>query len=131
MTPRKTGPTPENLPSVRCSLHSKIRNKIQDSLCKDLQNPMVNAINVWAIITEQLETVIGITIHRQWFANIRPIVITNNTLLLRTENNFAASWLNTYYKEIIDALLMAQDKKLSCFFLAKENGNNQKAPLLK
>ena len=131
MATTNTGLIPENLTAVRCSLHSKIRSKIKDVLCTDMQNPMVKAINVWEITSEQLETIIGITIHRQWFANIRPIVITNNTLLLKAENTFAASWLNTYYKDVIDALLMAQDKKLSCFFLSKENDEHQKAPLLK
>lgn len=131
MTATNVGSSPENLTALRCNLHKRIRNKIQDVLNNDMQNPMVKALNVWDITSEQLETIIGITIHRQWFKNIRPLVITNNTLLLRTDSTFAASWLNTYYKEIIDALLMAQDKKLSCFFLALEDEKSQNAPLRK
>lgn len=116
---------------TKCRLKNRISSKFKSILRAELTNPMVTAVNIWEITSEQLETIIGITIHQQWFRNIRPMVVTNNTLLLKAPNNFAARWLNTHYKQVIDALLMAQDKRLSCFFIADAEERAQKAPLLK
>lgn len=84
-----------------------------------ISHPMVSASSCWKIIQEQLEAILGITIYNQWFQATTPMVISNNVLMLYTETNFAAQWLNNHYKELIDALIQAQDPQLSCFFIPK------------
>lgn len=84
---------------------------------------MVKASHVWGLIAEQLETVVGPEIFKQWFSDIRPIVIADKVLLLQTRNTFAAHWITTHYQKLIDLLLQAQDKNLSSFFICPKDRN--------
>lgn len=102
-------------------LEKNITNKFKTVLSTKISHPMVSASSCWSIIQEQLEAIFGITIYNQWFHKTSPMVISNNVLMLYTESNFAAQWLNNHYKELIDALVQAQDPQLSCFFIPKKS----------
>jgi hypothetical protein len=111
--------------TLRIDAKKELQQSITDTFKEVFEtspaNPMVKASHCWSIVQEQLETILGTTICQQWFKTTCPMVITNNVLMLSTESNFAAQWLNTHYKELVDALLQLQDPKLSCFFIQKRN----------
>lgn len=83
----------------------------------NVPNPVVNTSKYWPVVSEQIETILGHTIYSQWFAKVRPIVVSNNVLLLKAENAVSAYWLNTNYKELVNTLLQTRNKKISCFFV--------------
>lgn len=95
-------------------LHKKLKN----TFTKTIDNPVLKAKSSWDILSEQLSHILGPEVHNQWFAPIKPLVLKNNILILQTETSFASSWINTHYQELVEALLLTQDKKLSCFFIA-------------
>lgn len=78
---------------------------------------MVRASHIWDILSEQLQIIVGETVHEQWFSNIRALVIADNVLVLKTKNDFTAKWLTTYYQQLVETLLSLHDKNLSCFFI--------------
>lgn len=81
-------------------------------------NPVLRASNTWTIISDQLETILGPSVYQQWFKTIRPVVISNNILILSTKRPQAAAWLNCNYRELVETLAKVQDKKLCCFFVS-------------
>lgn len=95
-----------------------LHRKLKSTFSKTIDNPVVAANDVWSVLNEQLEIILDSEVHTQWFKPIKPIVLNNNILLLQTENQFAERWINTNYQELVELLLSAQDKKLSCFFIA-------------
>lgn len=97
---------------------NNLHKKLQSTFSKTIDNPVVKANDVWNILNDQLSCVLGPEVHSQWFKPIKPIVLNNNILLLQAENQFAERWINTHYQELVELLLSAQDKKLSCFFIA-------------
>lgn len=108
------------------NLQNHLNVKIQKILHSSFENPMVKASHVWAITSDQLEAIIGPEIFKQWFSDIRPIVVADKVLLLQARNTFAAHWLTTHYQKLVDLLLKAQDKELSCFFISpKDRGLNE------
>lgn len=101
-------------------LKSKLRNKIKNALSNEtkLATPMIRASYAWSIISEQLKDVLGSEIHSQWFSKVKPVVITDNVLLLETKDKFSSQWINANYQELVDLLVGLQDKTLSSFFFA-------------
>ena len=103
---------------VEDELKRKIQKKLETAFSKTIDNPVVKAHHSWNIISEQLLFVLGPEVHKQWFSPIKPILLKNNNLILQTESIFAAQWINTHYQELADLLVLAQDKKWTCFFIA-------------
>ena len=99
-------------------LKINIHRKLKSTFSKTIDNPVVKAFDTWEIISEQLSFVLGPEVHNQWFKDVKPLLLKNNILLLQTETQFAAQWINTHYQQLVEVLLAAQDKKLSCFFIA-------------
>lgn len=99
-------------------LKINIQNKLKNTFEGTIDNPVVKAQLTWDILSDQLNAILGNEIHKQWFFNIQPIVLKNNILLLQTETNFASQWINTHYQQLVDALIMIQDKKYTCFFIS-------------
>lgn len=85
----------------------------------DLANPMVKASYVWSILSDQLEDILGPQIHFQWFRQVKPVVISDNVLILEVSNHFSTQWIHTHYLELIEILLSVIDKKMSCFFISQ------------
>lgn len=95
-------------------------------------HPVAKATYLWAILSEQLLDVLGPEVHFQWFRNVRAVVISDSTLLLETQNHFAAQWIHRHYQELVDVLLSVHDKNLSALFMSHSDRTGiQKAPLLK
>jgi chromosomal replication initiation ATPase DnaA len=99
-------------------LKINIQNKLKNTFEKTIDNPVLKAQLSWDILSDQLNAILGNEVHNQWFKNIQPIVLKNNILLLQTETNFASQWINTHYQQLVDALIMIQDKKYTCFFIS-------------
>jgi len=85
----------------------------------DLAHPVVKASYTWSIISDQLCDVLGPEVHHQWFKQVKPLVISDNVLILEVPNHFSAQWIHTHYHELVDVLLSVMDKKLSSFFLSQ------------
>lgn len=100
------------------SLKNNLHRKLKSTFSKTIDNPVVAANDVWSILNEQLAVILDKEVYEQWFKPVKPIVLNNNILLLQTENQFAERWINTHYQDLVELLLSAQDKKLSCFFMA-------------
>jgi len=122
------------------SLQKSINSKLKEILKESYDNPVIKARNTWQITTEMIHIILGEEIHNQWFKNIKPIVMKDRNLIVQTETLFAAQWINTHYQELIDGIMQAQDKNLSCFFIGPKNwsnkpsvnnSNQRKIPLLK
>lgn len=116
------------------SLQKNINSKLKEILKDSYDNPVIKARNTWHITSEMISIVLGKEIHAQWFKNIKPIVMKDNNLVVQTDSLFAAQWINTHYSELIDGLMKAQDKNLSCFFIGPKNWSNKtsnKKPNLK
>lgn len=90
----------------------------------NLAHPVVKASYIWSVVSEQLCDVLGPEIHHQWFKNVKPLVISDNVLLLEVPNHFCAQWIHTHYHELVDILLSVMDKKLSSFFISQSERLN-------
>ncbi len=99
-------------------LKLKIQNEFKNTLERTSDNPVLKAFVTWQILSEQLRTILDAEVHTQWFKNIQPIVLKDNILLLQTETQFAAQWINTHYQELVDTVILTHDRKYSCFFIA-------------
>ena len=84
-------------------------------------HPVVKASYLWSIVSAQLLDVLGPEVHHQWFSSVRPVVITDCTLVLETTNHFAAQWIHRTYQELVDVLLSVHDKEMSALFLSKSD----------
>jgi len=87
----------------------------------NLANPMVKASYVWSILSDQLEDILGPQIHFQWFRQVKPLVISDNVLILEVSNHFTTQWIHTHYMELIEILLSVIDKRMSCFFISQSD----------
>lgn len=105
---------------LKLHLHRKLKSTFQ----KTIDNPVIKARQSWDLVSEQLLYILGPEVHQQWFKPITPLVLKNNILILQTETNFAAQWINTHYQQLVEALILTQDKKLSCFFIAPTKKKN-------
>ncbi len=85
----------------------------------NLAHPVVKASYIWSILSEQLCDILGPEIHHQWFKQVKPVVISDNVLLLEVPNHFSAQWIHTHYHELVDVLLSVMDKRLSSFFISQ------------
>lgn len=85
----------------------------------NLAHPVVKASYIWSILSEQLSDVLGPEVHYQWFRQVKPLVISDNVLILEVPNHFTAQWIHTHYHELTDVLLNVMDKKLSSFFISQ------------
>lgn len=85
----------------------------------NLAHPVVKASYLWSILSDQLCDVLGPEIHHQWFRPVKPLVISDNVLILEVPNHFSAQWIHTHYHELVDVLLSAIDQQLSTFFISQ------------
>ncbi len=85
----------------------------------NLAHPVVKASYTWSIISDQLQDMLGPEIHHQWFKQAKPVVISDNVLILEVTNHFFAQWIHTHYHELIDLLIKVIDKNLSSFFVSR------------
>lgn len=99
-------------------LKLNIQNKLKSTFSKTIDNPVVKAHQTWEILSEQLKAILDNEVYAQWFNKVQPIILKNNILIVQAETTFAARWINTHYQELVDSLLLIQDKKHSCFFIA-------------
>jgi len=103
------------------TLKSNINSKFKKVLSSSFDNPMLKGSHSWEIVSDQLLDLLGDAVHTKWFKNVQPLVLRNKILILQTESNFAAQWINTHYQVLAEGLLKIQDKDLSCFFIAPKN----------
>ncbi len=104
----------EDRESLKLNLQTKLRTTFE----KTIDNPVLKAHLAWGILSDQLEAILGTEVHQQWFKSVHPLVLKNNILLLQTKNQFASHWINTHYQQLVDALVMVQDRRYSCFFIS-------------
>lgn len=100
--------------TLRLNLHNKLKTTFETTI----DNPVIKAQLSWDLLSDQLEAILGQTVHRQWFDDIQPLVLKNNILLLQTKNKFASHWINTHYQQLVDALITIQDPRYTCFFIS-------------
>jgi chromosomal replication initiation ATPase DnaA len=92
----------------------------------NLAHPVVKASYIWSILSEQLSDILGPEIHHQWFKQVKPLVISDNVLILEVANHFSAQWIHTHYLELVDVLLTVMDKRLSSFFISQSERHTPK-----
>lgn len=109
--------------AVEDKLKITLQNKLKTTFEKTIDNPVIKAQTTWSLLSDQLEAILGTEIHQQWFKHIQPLVLKNNILLLQTKNQFASHWINTHYQQLVDALIMIQDRKCTCFFISPRKPN--------
>lgn len=109
----------------RFDLNSRLSNLtkslFQDAHPMETSNPVVRASHSWRIISEQLKDLLGREIHRQWFRNVTPVLISEHILILSTPSKQACHWINNHYQDLVDLLISFQDKKLTTFFVSQED----------
>ena len=105
-------------------LQKELNKRIKETFSNTIDNPVLKAHKTWAIISEQLLAMLGEEVHNQWFRSVQPLVMKNNILIVSANTPFAAQWINTHYQELVDALILAQDQKYSCFFIAPSRNPN-------
>lgn len=84
-------------------------------------HPVLHASCAWRIVSDQLKDLLGREVHRQWFKNISPVVVSQEVIILSTPNRQSCLWITTHYQELVDLLLTFQDKNLSSFFVSKDD----------
>ncbi len=99
------------------TLADTIALKIKRILQSENVSPMVKASCSWTICSDQLRDILGKEVYNQWFKNVKPIVVSDNVLLLETQSTMATRWISTHYHELVDVLLSLQDKNLTSFFI--------------
>jgi chromosomal replication initiation ATPase DnaA len=97
----------------------------------NLAHPVVKASYIWSILSEQLSDVLGPEVHHQWFKQVKPMVISDNVLILEVNNHFSAQWIHTHYHELVDVLLSVMDKRLSSFFISQSERHKPKLAQVK
>jgi hypothetical protein len=105
------------------NLKINLQNKLKTTFEKTIDNPVIKAQMTWTVLSDQLESILGSEVHQQWFKNIQPLVLKNHILLLQTNNQFASHWINTHYQQLVDALIMIQDRRCTCFFISPKKIN--------
>ncbi len=83
--------------------------------------PVVKASYLWVTVSEQLQEVLGPEVHQQWFKNVRPVVLTEGTLILETSTHFASQWIHCHYQELVDVLLSVHDRSVSALFISQSD----------
>lgn len=83
--------------------------------------PVVKASYLWAVVSEQLLDILGPEVHHQWFKAVRPVVLTDGTLVLETSTHFSAQWIHSHYQELVDVLLSVHDRQASALFMSKKD----------
>ncbi len=99
-------------------LKLNLQKKLKKTFKKPIDNPVLKARVSWNVLSEQLHAMLGEEIHTQWFHKVRPIILQNNVLLLQADSKFASQWINTHYQQLVDALIIIQDRKYTCFFIS-------------
>lgn len=109
----------------RFDLNSRIssltKSLFEETRSLESSNPVVRASHCWRIVSEQLKDLLGKEIHRQWFRNITPVLISENILIVSTPSKQACHWINNHYHDLVDLLISFQDKKLTTFFVSQED----------
>lgn len=84
-------------------------------------NPMVRSHSVWALMSEQIYDVLGSEIHHQWFKSIKPMIISENHLILETPNSKSSRWIKKNYLHLMQTLIKAQDSNLKISLVSPED----------
>ncbi len=104
--------------SVEKAISTEFQKSITRGQTTKQNNPMVLASIIWSNVSEQLEDVLGCSIHQRWFHKIRPLVVSNNVLILEATKDFDVRWINLHYQKLVDILLNLQQEGLSSFFVS-------------
>lgn len=92
-------------------------------------HPVLTAKSRWDFIKDNLQAVLGDNIYDRWFAEVRPIVLTNGTLILKTRDQFSVHWINKHYQATVDALLSVFNDNAQSFFICEDDmGGPKMAP---
>jgi hypothetical protein len=102
-------------------LRRRLNVNINTLLNTSAVNPMVRSHSVWALMSEQIYDVLGSEIHRQWFKSIKPMIISENHLILETPNNLSARWIKKNYLNLMQTLIRAQDSNLNISLVSPED----------
>jgi hypothetical protein len=108
------------------ALKKNIQSKLESLLKDSYDNPVIKARNTWSVTSEMIEVILGPEVYVKWFKEINPIVLKNKNLIVETETQLAAQWINTHYGELVNSLIKAQDPKLTCFFIGPKNWSKKK-----
>lgn len=86
-----------------------------------LKNPVLESSSIWNIVSSQIKVLLGPEIHNQWFKKVRPLVISDNILILKTPDHNSTIWINQNYQELVDLLLSFQNKDINSFFISSKD----------
>ena len=94
-----------------------LRKSFSELLEKKETNPLAQASCIWSIVSDQLEILLGQEVFDQWFKPITPLVISDDTIFLKTKNEFSSYWIELHYKNLVDTLLKCQEENIFASFL--------------
>lgn len=62
--------------------------------------------NLWRNLQKHIKERVSTPSYETWFKSAECVGIKDNTLLVQVPNAFAADWLNSRYKEMVEGILM-------------------------
>ena len=61
----------------------------------------LNVADIWQVAAERLQQQIHITTYEQWFQNIIPVTLNENSIVLGVSDDFFADWLKDNFNDIL------------------------------
>lgn len=75
------------------------------------------AQRIWSAARKHLQTLLAPDIYRLWFAPVRPLQQSDNTLVLGVANDFSGLWLQENYRSVLeDAVALASGRRMEILF---------------
>lgn len=97
-----------------------LKKSFSELLEKKETSPLAQASCIWSIVSDQLEILLGQEVFDQWFKPITPLVVSDNTIFLKTKNEFSSYWIELHYKNLVDTLLKCQEEDIFASFLDED-----------
>ena len=61
----------------------------------------LNVADIWQVAAERLQQQIHVTTYEQWFQNIIPVTLNENSIVLGVSDDFFADWLKDNFNDIL------------------------------
>ncbi|MDD5698213.1 MAG: chromosomal replication initiator protein DnaA [Victivallaceae bacterium] len=70
-----------------------------------MQAANFDVVEIWQVAAARLQQQIHLTTYEQWFQNIVPLTLNENTLVLGVSDDFFADWLKDNFDDLLTAVL--------------------------
>lgn len=100
------------------ALEAGVNNMLTQKQIEHGQRPgETEAQKIWASARKHLQTLLAPDIYRLWFAPVRALEQSNNTLVLGVANDFSGLWLQENYRSVLeDAIALASGRRMEVRF---------------